>query len=151
MPQNTEHLTEQQPEATASPSLLRRLASMTYELLLLLAILFAATFVFIALFGAATHPPKQYLLQLWLLCISGVYFIWFWTHGGQTLAMKTWKLHLVTQHNEPLNWRIALLRFLFAVPSVGTGIGLAWALIDSNGLILHDRLAKTRLVQKSSI
>jgi uncharacterized RDD family membrane protein YckC len=26
--------------------------------------------------------------------VLGAYFIWYWSHGGQTLAMQTWKIQL---------------------------------------------------------
>lgn len=119
---------------------------MAYECLLLLALLFVATFIFLALFGSAVHFPERALLQLWLLTVAACYFIWFWTHGGQTLAMKTWHLRLVTEHGNAVTWRTALLRFLVTVPSVGLGIGIVWALLDGEGQFLHDRLAHTRLV-----
>jgi uncharacterized RDD family membrane protein YckC len=120
---------------------------MAYDALLLLAVLFVATFVFLALFGSAVHPPRRYLLQLWLLLVAGCYFIWFWTHGGQTLAMKTWRLRLVAEDGRAVDWRAALLRFLVAVPSIGLGVGMVWALIDREGKFLHDRLAHTRLMR----
>ncbi len=119
---------------------------MAYELLLLLAVLLFATFLFLALFGNALQPPRHYFLQLWLVIAAGWYFIWCWTHGGQTLAMKTWKLRLVTADGHPIGWRAALLRFLAAIPSVATGFGIVWAVFDQEGCFWHDRIAKTRLV-----
>ena len=119
---------------------------MAYDLLLLLAVLFFATFLFLILFGTALQPPRHHLLQLWLTIVAGWYFIWSWTHGGQTLAMKTWKLRLVVADGSPLAWQVALLRFLLAVPSVLTGVGIAWAFFDREGCFWHDRIAKTRLI-----
>jgi uncharacterized RDD family membrane protein YckC len=119
---------------------------MAYELLLLLAVLFFATFLFLVLFGNALQSPRHYFLQLWLVMATGGYFIWCWTHGGQTLAMKTWKLRLVAADGYPPGWRTALLRFLVAMPSVLTGFGIAWAFFDREGCLWHDRVAGTRLV-----
>ena len=118
---------------------------MAYEALLLLAVLFVATYLFLALFGSAVQPPRRYGLQLWLLVVVGIYFTWFWTHGGQTLAMKTWRLRLVMDGGDAVGWRIALLRFICALPSIGLGFGIVWALIDREGKFWHDRLARTRL------
>jgi uncharacterized RDD family membrane protein YckC len=122
---------------------------MAYEGLLLLALLFVATFVFLAVFGSAIQPPKRYLLQCWLLIVAGCYFVWFWTHGGQTLAMKTWRLRLVTEDGNVVAIRTAILRFFAAVPSVGLGVGVIWAMLDGEGRFLHDRLAHTRLIVQS--
>lgn len=119
---------------------------MGYDTLLLLAVLFVATFVFLMLVGSAVHPPRQYLLQIWLLGVAGVYFAWFWAHGGQTLAMKTWKIRVIDQYGNTPGWQPVVTRYLLSVPSVLTGVGIVWALVDREGQFLHDRLAKTRLV-----
>lgn len=118
---------------------------MAYEALLLLAVLFVATCLFLALFGSAVQPPRRYGLQLWLLVVVGIYFIGFWTHGGQTLAMKTWRLRLVMNGGNAIDWRTALLRFIYCLPSIGLGFGIVWALIDKEGKFWHDRMAHTRL------
>ena len=31
------------------------------------------------------------------------YFVWCWSHGGQTLAMKTWRLQLVNKDGSALS------------------------------------------------
>jgi len=43
--------------------------------------------------------------------------------------------------------RHALKRFLFALAgSLLAGAGFLWALVDRDGLFLHDRLAGTRII-----
>ena len=37
------------------------------------------------------------ILQAWVLAVVGASFGWFWTHGGQTLPMKTWRLRVLRQ------------------------------------------------------
>ncbi|MDP1897905.1 MAG: RDD family protein, partial [Sulfurimicrobium sp.] len=66
--------------------------------------------------------------------------------GGQTLAMKTWHLRLVSADGAPLTRRRAILRFALALPSTLLGIGILWALFDRERLFLHDRLAKTKII-----
>ena len=125
----------------------RRLASLLYDGLLLIALLFAVTFVFIAVFGDATHPPQRYWLQACLYFVAGVYLLWCWLHGGQTLAMQTWRIRLIDGEAETLTLGRALQRYLLA--SAGLlflGAGFVWALFDREGLFLHDRLLGTRLV-----
>jgi uncharacterized RDD family membrane protein YckC len=41
-----------------------------------------------------------------------LYFMWFWTHGGQTLAMKTWHVRLVSRKGGALSLMQALGRYL---------------------------------------
>jgi uncharacterized RDD family membrane protein YckC len=134
---------------TASlPGLARRLASGVYELLLLLALVFLATFPFLALFSDATHGWRRHLLQLWVLVVCGAYFVWFWTRGGQTLPMKTWNLRLARTDGAALTWQLAVLRYLLAVVGLfAAGLGFAWALFDRDRQFLHDRLCGTSIVE----
>lgn len=130
----------------ATPGLVRRLASMLYDCFLLGAVLFVAAFLFVALTQGATSPFIRRIFQAYLLGCSAAYFLWFWLHGGQTLAMKTWRLRLVCEDGAPLSAGRAVFRFLLAIFSMGLGIGILWALFDPERLFLHDRLARTRIV-----
>jgi uncharacterized RDD family membrane protein YckC len=127
--------------------LLRRLAASLYEALVLAAILLGTTFFFVVLFGNATEPPRRYLLQGVLVSAMAVYFCWFWTHGGQTLPMKTWRLKLVRADGGPLSMHGALLRFLVATLGLAAlGVSWWWMVFDREGCALHDRLCGTRVL-----
>ena len=85
--------------ADAAPGIARRLASMLYEAILLFAVAFLATWLF--QFAAGTlriEGWRMHLLQLFLLAVFAAYFLWCWLRGGQTLAMKTWRIRLVARH-----------------------------------------------------
>jgi uncharacterized RDD family membrane protein YckC len=125
-----------------TPGLARRLGSLLYEALLLLAIAFFAGSAFHFASGAA--PLEGWLLrahQALLAAVFAAYFLWCWLRGGQTLAMKTWRVRLVG-----VTPGRALLRFACALVLVPTGISVLWSLADRDGQFLHDRLAGTRLV-----
>ena len=127
---------------------LRLFAACVYELLLLLALWMLCTWIFVRLFGDATHGNKRYFLQLFLWLVTGAYFVWCWTKTGQTLATKTWKIKLVNQQNSTLSIKQAMIRYALASASVlACGLGFIWALVDKNGLFLHDRLLKTRFIR----
>ena len=130
-----------------APGLGRRFASALYDVLMVAALVLVATFPFLAIFGDATSGWRRHVLQLWVLAVAGGYFIWFWTHGGQTLPMKTWKLRLVRGDGARISpWR-ALHRYLLAVLGLlALGLGFLWALVDRDRQFLHDRLAGTALV-----
>ena len=98
-----------------APALGRRLASALYDLLLLGALILIATFPFLAAVGDATTGWRRHLLQLWVLGVAAAYFAWFWTHGGQTLPMKTWRLRLVRGDGAPVSTLRALHRYLLAL------------------------------------
>jgi uncharacterized RDD family membrane protein YckC len=80
--------------------------------------------------------------------VAGTYFAWFWTHGGQTLPMQTWKFRLIMANGERVGLQRAVARYLFAVIGIFFfGCGILWALFDRERQFLHDRLAGTRIVK----
>ena len=128
----------------ATPGLLRRLASMLYETLLLFAVGFFASWLFFFASGArdATSGWLRLELQLFIAAVFAAYFLRCWLYGGgQTVAMKAWRIRL-----EGISPGKALLRLLLAAVLVPTGISIVWALFDRDRQFLHDRLAGTRLV-----
>ena len=129
-------------------SLRRRLASLVYEALLLAAVLWAAGALFTLIVPDATSPLPRALLRAFLLAVAFAYFAWCWTRGGQTLAMKTWRIRVLSTSGLPLTLKQALLRFVLAVLGIGlAGCGLLWAWFDRDRQFLHDRLAGTRIVK----
>ena len=102
-----------------TPGLRRRLASMAYESLLLLGVL-SVTFMLPHL---ALGMGFGIVLPGWLsishvFLVLGAYFLWYWHHGGQTLAMQTWKIRLSTPSGaQPSLARLAL-RYVLAWPSL---------------------------------
>jgi uncharacterized RDD family membrane protein YckC len=136
------------PPVLPGAGIWRRLASMLYEALLVFAIAFFAGLLF---YGAASGQLSgllRHMFQIYLLGALGLYFVWCWHQGGQTLPMKTWGLRLVCKDGGPLSIQRGTLRYLLACLSVlCAGIGFFWALIDRDGQFLHDRLAGTRIVR----
>lgn len=135
--------------AASSASLGRRGLALCYEALLLLALLLAGALPFVLVAGAVDHIGARPLFQLYLVALTALYFVWQWRHGGQTLAMKTWRIRVVTREGAPLDWSHAARRYLFAL--CGTlllGAGFLWALVDRERLFLHDRLAGTRIIKE---
>jgi uncharacterized RDD family membrane protein YckC len=134
--------------AARAPAIARRVASGLYDLLINVALAIVATFPFVALFGDSTGGLRRHLLQAWLLLVLGAYYVWFWTRGGQTLPMKTWRIRLVRAEGAgPVNTGRAIHRYLLAVLGLlAAGLGFAWAFFDRDRQFLHDRLAGTALI-----
>lgn len=129
-------------------SLKRRLVSMFYESLLLAALLLVAGFAYIPVFGALHGPFQKAVFQLYLLGVVGVYFVVFWTRGGQTLAMKTWRIRLVTAEGGAVSMPLCVRRYALAFAGLlCVGLGFLWAVFDREHQFLHDRLSGTRLVK----
>jgi len=136
------------PETQPQPAGLgRRLMSIIYECMLLFAIAFCSSLPF---HGATDGPMDgwiRHLYQLYLFLVFGLYFLWNWVRGGQTLPMKTWKLRLVNSQGRSPGPRQACIRYVTAWLSVlAFGTGFLWAVFDRDRQFLHDRIAGTRIV-----
>ena len=116
---------------------------MVYEAILLFAVAFFAGWLFFAASGGrdATAGGLRYALQALILVMFAAYFLRSWLRGGQTLAMKAWRIRVVD-----ITPGRALARFVWALLFVPTGVSILWALFDKDGQFLHDRLARTKLV-----
>jgi uncharacterized RDD family membrane protein YckC len=151
-------------------SLVRRLAAMAYEGLVVAAILLIAAFPFAGASTTRLEGLTRYLFQAYLFLVLGLYFVWCWGRGGQTVPMKAWKLRIVDGSGLPLATSRAVLRYALAALAFGSsavaaivllqhprepGAWLAlvpgvatilWSAIDRDRQFLHDRLAGTRIV-----
>ena len=133
------------------PGLGKRIASMAYESLLLLGVLSVAFMIpHLALGIGLEIVLPGYVMLTHVFVVLGFYFLWYWTHGGQTLAMQTWKLRISTPYGATPSLAMLILRYCLAWPSVLLyGTGLLWAIVDRDRQFLHDRLAGTRIVSKA--
>jgi len=137
-------------QAAAKPGLLRVLAAIFYDIWLIAALWLLGTtvdtFLREALFGSVEkggHLP----LQLWFLLSPLIFYGWFWTHGGQTLGMRAWRLRIINSEGEAISWRQSVKRYFAAVLSWGVvGLGFLWILFDRHHCSWHDRLSDTYLV-----
>lgn len=139
-----------QDNAIAIPSapFLIRIAAMVYELLLVTAVVFVASFLIIPVVGDLQAPWQRLLFQIYILGVLFAYFSAFWLRSGQTLAMKTWRILLISRDGARLTLKQAALRFVVALVGLAlAGAGFWWALFDRDRQFLHDRIAGTRLVR----
>jgi uncharacterized RDD family membrane protein YckC len=144
-------MTTQGTPRPAASGIARRFASLVYESLLAFAIAFFAGLVFYGAASGLLSGSVRNVFQVYLVVVFGIYFVWCWHRGGQTLPMKTWKLRLVSADGGPVSVQRATLRYLLACPSIAlAGAGLVWAVCDRDGQFLHDRLAGTRIVRSDN-
>jgi uncharacterized RDD family membrane protein YckC len=152
-----------------APPLRRRMACWLYEGILMFAVVFVAGWLFSTL-GQMRHAmdERRLLLQAFLFVVFGIYFGWFWSRG-QTLAMKTWNIRLVTVQGQRVSqWRsIAryLLSWIWFIPPLAAvapfhlrggevavivlGWVAVWALLSRfhpQRQFWHDAWAGTRLI-----
>lgn len=132
---------------SSAATLRRRFAALIYELLLLAAVWFIAAFVFLTVARAQPHGALRLVFQLYIWLVTAAYFVWFWSHGGQTLAMKTWRIRLVRADGAALTLGQAFVRYALATLGYAlAGATIIWAMFDKDRQFLHDRLAGTRLI-----
>ena len=127
--------------------LFRRLVAMFYDSLLLFSILLVATALALLVTRGTLHYHNPFF-RTYLFFIWFFFYTWFWTHGGQTLGMRAWKLRVQRIDGGPITLWQALLRFLAAIPSLGLGgLGLFWLLVDRDRLAVHDRISESTIVR----
>jgi len=128
--------------------LLRRIAAMLYDFLLVTALLFLATIPFIAVRGGEPVEVGDNLLyRLVLVGIVYAFFVGFWSRSGRTLGMQSWGLQLETTEGHLPSTATASLRFVAALLSLlPLGLGFLWQLWDKDSLTWHDRISNTRLI-----
>jgi uncharacterized RDD family membrane protein YckC len=132
---------------TTTPGIGRRLLSLVYEILLLIAVMLLAGGTAAALAQITDPALTQPLTRVIAVVTCTAYFAWQWHHSGQTLPMKTWRMRLEAIDGSRVTLPRALLRTMLATAGyLLLGISVIWALIDSDRQFLHDRLAGTRLV-----
>ncbi|KWE52573.1 hypothetical protein WL76_15380 [Burkholderia ubonensis] len=157
------------PPPASPPSVRRRLAALLYESVLLFGIVFFAGLAFALATQQRNGLVHHNLLAAWIALVVGAYFAWFWTHGGQTLPMKTWRLKIESASGRPLSAGHALVRYalgwlwflppLALHPLLGLSVPVtlalagAWIAVWAGAARLHpdrqfphDRLARTRVV-----
>lgn len=148
------------PEHNTPVHLIKRLAAIIYDLILLISLLLIIGGIISTLainyfnHGQAitdSHPAYtfyQIILLSSFFVTSFLFFGWFWTHGGQTLGMRTWRIQLITESGISINWKIALVRFLAGLISILLfGLGFLWALGEPEKRTWHDILSDTRLIK----
>lgn len=153
-----------------TPGIARRLAAFTYEGVLLFGVVMIAGYLYSTLTQQRHALQGQFGLKTFLFMILGIYFTWFWSHGGQTVAMKAWHVRLVDAQGGPVSATRAAARYLLSwlwfIPALlaawlagfkGSGaifgllaagvLGYAWlARLHPQGQFWHDAVCGTRLI-----
>ena len=94
-----------------APSLWRRMACFVYEGVLLFGVLMIAAYLFSSLTQQRHALLGRHALQAFLFVVLGIYFVWFWSRSGQTVAMRAWHIRLVTHDGKPVSQPRALGRY----------------------------------------
>jgi len=137
-------------ENYTKPSLFRYIAILVYDTLLLFSVLLLASAVAVTFNALANHSDAiesgNPFFMLYLLGVSYLFYGWFWTHGGQTLGMRSWKVYLISDSDTNISWRQAFMRFISALVSwLPAGLGFVWMYLGKDKQSWHDTLSNTKL------
>jgi uncharacterized RDD family membrane protein YckC len=95
-----------------APTIKRRIALNLYEMLVLFGVMaftFLVPHLTIGVLFEVTAPSAILMAHLYL--VLAFYFMWYWTKTGQTLAMQTWRIQLVSEDGSIMKRSQALMRF----------------------------------------
>lgn len=135
-------------------SLPRRLAALSYDSLVILALLILAGFIVNGIYYAAHDgefagalPASVVLTMIFTICFF--YYSHSWRRGGQTIGMKAWRIYLVNLDDKPIQLSQCMLRTGMGFFSIVlAGFGFWWALIDKKQRSWHDIASVTRVAFK---
>jgi uncharacterized RDD family membrane protein YckC len=100
--------------ALPPPGFWKRVFCILYEQLILLgviALLFLLPNLVLGIVFGFSLP--SWLTFFYLYAVLALYFVWYWTRTGQTLAMQTWRVKLVSVSGARLTRRQALWRYVY--------------------------------------
>lgn len=137
-------------------------------------LLFGVVMVAGLFYGIVTRQTHALIgtagLRTFTFVVLGLYFVYFWTRSGQTLAMQTWHIRLVTRNGLPVKPLRALCRYALAwlwfVPALATvwlaGVKGGWSVagaltagvlgyaalsrLHPQRQFWHDQMCGTRLI-----
>jgi len=125
-----------------------RLAAMAYDWLLLSALYVCVTLPLVLLRGGVALEPGTWWYSALLLLVTFAFYGWFWTHGGQTLGMRAWRLRVQRRDGHALSWLDAACRSAAALTLLlPPGLGLLWIVLDGRRAAWHDLLSNTAVIR----
>jgi uncharacterized RDD family membrane protein YckC len=114
-----------------------------YEAIIQVALWFLITLIILLSFGDS-YTINSNLLGFILWLSSGTYFIYSWVNGGQTLAMRAWRLKLLP----PKHFKITFYLLRYILASVGVVLFLSFYLFILLGgkKYIHDLILKSEII-----
>lgn len=129
--------------ATRSAPIVRRVAALLYDALLIVGLLFPITAVLLVFRSGKAFPAGD-PLYLALIALTVVcFYVGFWVLGGQTPGMRAWRIRLEDTRGMPPRAREALVYFGWAaLLTMMFGLGWWWTLFNPARRSLQERLTE---------
>lgn len=133
--------------ANRKPGPFRLLGVILYDLMLLVSVLMVAAAVAVAFNGGEAIGANNPFFFIYLIGVAFVFYGWFWTHGGQTLGMRAWRIYLISGTDTGISWQQAFLRFVVGIFSwLPLGLGFWWLWLSPDKLSWHDIASGSHLI-----
>jgi len=137
-------------QSYCKPSIFRYIGIMIYDTLLLISVLLFASALAVGFNALVNHgnaiEAGNPFFSIYLFVVSFLFYGWFWTHGGQTLGMRSWKVYLISDNNTAVSWRQATLRFIVAIIAwIPAGLGFWWLYFGKDSQSWPDIASGTKL------
>ncbi len=88
--------------------LLRRLAAIAYDTLIVTGLLLIAAAV-ASPFGQGDQQAfRDPLFTLYLMAVWFLYMTICWRHGGMTVGMRAWRIRILPDQGRELSWKICI-------------------------------------------
>ena len=128
-------------------NLFRRLASIFYDGVLVVAIVIITSLPFYS-FNVAESFLLKLTMQLYFYLIIQYFFVWFWVNSTATLGMKSWKIKIVDINGNNISYKKAIVRFNVSILSISIfGLGFLISLFRKDKKCLHDIISRTQLIK----
>ena len=122
--------------------------AMAYDTFLIVSMWMVLAFIIIYPMGQATDGEQgRYIMLPLMLLSNGFFYGWFWSHGGQTLGMRVWRIKATGYNSEKmsraqigLRYVLSVIGFLFFM------VSYFWVFFDSQKRTLAERLSGTRSI-----
>lgn len=128
-------------------SIWRRFGAILYDSFLVFAILIIMSLPLYN-FDLQGSESLKITIQIYYYFITQYFFVWFWVNNQGTLGMKTWEIKIVSDNEEPLTYKKAVVRFNIAILSfLFFGLGFLISIFRKDRKCLHDFISRTNLVK----
>jgi len=130
----------------SSPGLIRRLATLLYDgiLLVCLEIVLALPLPAVPEAIRSSFGGRMAIFMAMML-VAYIFVGYCWTHGGQTLGERAWRVRVTADGGGPMTWRLSLQRLLVGMVSLlAAGLGYLWVLVDRDRRAWHDHFSGSR-------
>jgi uncharacterized RDD family membrane protein YckC len=125
-----------------------RLLALIYDSLPMIPLVMLTSALMVWLHGGRTVENSLGFAWLQLLTmwgLVGLYFVFSWRRGGQTMGMRPWRLRVLAADGRPANLSSLWLRYLVA--TLTPALCLLWCMFDERRRGLHDLAGGTVFVR----